>query len=529
MQGDRWIPDPLVPIDSAYFPPIGAVRLDPGLTHSVWLRFSVGPTAIAGSHQLSVAIQWQAAGSTTSTTITVPVELTVWPAPTTPSRAEYMGAVFAMNTKPHSSIQHGVDLGAYYGTPGVFPPPINQAYVEALGTQRIYADACYLKTPRSIDEYGHHGPCAYGVQTHTRHDIPLLITHPRCYRYLALLHSGAQYVGLLDVSVAASNGTSLQNYTAQQIDAILALLEPIVGELSARGLLKYAYVYGFDERPQTVEWAGGINQMFGSIKNRFPGLRTMAALRWRGRDAAPTGTATLGSIAGTLDVWVQLYSLWDGADAAQWRAYGGAHETWAYHCISPRPAIGPTGTPGPMRWFNTFLESDALDARLLPWWAAANNVTGWLYYSINLWQPEGRPIPKQQLAPLVPIAGSSVFTNFSTVVYNGAANPHDRGAFSNGDGLLIFPGLDGPLSSIRLENFRDGIEDFALLRRLPDVALQSVVDDAVSFRTGWPIAATQILGINATVSPNGLIALRTRAASLVPHPNRYDDGPVTPQ
>ena len=35
-----------------------------------------------------------------------------------------------------------------------------------------------------------------------------------------------------------------------------------------------------------------------------------------------------------------------------------------------------------------------------------------------------------------------------------------------GDGVLFYPGADGPLSSIRLENIADGFEDCELFRRL---------------------------------------------------------------
>ena len=50
----------------------------------------------------------------------------------------------------------------------------------------------------------------------------------------------------------------------------------------------------------------------------------------------------------SLNVWVQLYSLYDTKDAMQWQALGGTHEAWAYHCVSPRPELGPKkGEIGP--------------------------------------------------------------------------------------------------------------------------------------------------------------------------------------
>ena len=91
-------------------------------------------------------------------------------------------------------------------------------------------------------------------------------------------------------------------------------------------------VYGFDEKPQTEATATAINTMFGAVKRRFPGMRTMAALRWSSAraDAGGPRVPGLDAIAGSLDVLVQLYSLWNATDAAYWRGLGGLHEAWAY-------------------------------------------------------------------------------------------------------------------------------------------------------------------------------------------------------
>src|SRR5262249_43830765 len=37
------------------------------------------------------------------------------------------------------------------------------------------------------------------------------------------------------------------------------------------------------------------------------------------------------------------------------------------------------------------------------------------------------------------------------------------GVEPHSSGLYVYPGVDGPRSSLRLENFRDGIEDYDLL------------------------------------------------------------------
>ena len=125
----------------------------------------------------------------------------------------------------------------------------------------------------------------------------------------------------------------------------------------------------------------------GAVKAKFPKLRTVAAIRWHGTE--------MEEISGSLDIWVQLYSLWNTTAATNWAAHSERHEAWAYHCISPRPTIDPTGKPGQMRWLNTFLESRPIEARMLSgWWGPAQGggsagsaavPTGWLYYDINYW------------------------------------------------------------------------------------------------------------------------------------------------
>lgn len=51
-----------------------------------------------------------------------------------------------------------------------------------------------------------------------------------------------------------------------------------------------------------------------------------------------------------------------------------------------------------------------------------------------------------------------------------------EGDGSNGDGSWMFPGPEGaPLSSIRLENLRDGMEDYEMFRHLPPQKLAQLI------------------------------------------------------
>jgi hypothetical protein len=75
-------------------------------------------------------------------------------------------------------------------------------------------------------------------------------------------------------------------------------------------------------------------------------------------------------------------------------------------------------------------------------------VTGFEYYCYNIWthnlpDKDGKRWPEKPFYP--------------------------RGwGDTNGDGMLFYPGPDGPFSSVRFENIRDGIEDWESHRVLAD-------------------------------------------------------------
>jgi hypothetical protein len=118
------------------------------------------------------------------------------------------------------------------------------------------------------------------------------------------------------------------------------------------------------------------------------------------------------------------------------------------------------------------------------------------------------------LAPPRATAPTSLFTTFSARVYNSRANPLVPAnlSFSNGDGLLLYPGPDGPYPSIRLENLRDGVEDYSLLKALSTASeVAGFVRQVVTSRTGFDAAWA---GVNVTVAtPAAFEAVRRDVAA----------------
>ena len=216
-------------------------------------------------------------------------------------------------------------------------------------------------------------------------------------------------------------------YDVEALNELAQTLDPYVAEYRRLGLSEQALIYGFDE-VRSHQFAD-LKAAFAFFKQRYPEIRT----------ATTAADPSLGMDTGldeVVDVWIPLTAYHDPVSAAAFRARAGG-EVWWYICITPtRPHA------------NWFVEYDAVEARLLWWMSHRQRVDGFLYYTLNLW-----PNHEQPLAP--PAQRCKV----------GDWNPASFGT-ANGDGCLLYPGPDGPLTSIRLENITDGIEDLELLRML---------------------------------------------------------------
>ena len=213
-------------------------------------------------------------------------------------------------------------------------------------------------------------------------------------------------------------------YDQDRLSEIAAVLDPYLRELRRRGLMHRAYIYGFDEA--RVDDFPRLERAFSFIKARYPDLRTMTTAR-------EPGYGLNTRLDPVVDTWVPLTSSYDTDTAEKARARG--RDVWWYICINP---IHPHA--------NWFVEYPALEARLLWWMAYQHHVPGFLYYCANRWPIQGEPIR---------LDGSNR-TNW---------NPASFGT-ANGDGCLFYAGSEGPITTLRLENIRDGIEDYELLHML---------------------------------------------------------------
>jgi hypothetical protein len=194
-----------------------------------------------------------------------------------------------------------------------------------------------------------------------------------------------------------------------------------------------AYIYGFDE-VQPPDYPK-LREMYGMIREAVPDLP-------RACTVVPNE-----ELKGCVDIWVPLTAAYNHETALRYRAAG--DQVWWYICCGPHHPYA-----------NWFIDYPATDPRLLFWMNWKYGVNGFLYYALNMWASNrmvaglpGYLTPHEEPSAREAIAAGRRWPEvpWNTFTY---------GNF-NGDGHLLYPGPGGkPISSIRLECIRDGIEDY---------------------------------------------------------------------
>jgi hypothetical protein len=229
--------------------------------------------------------------------------------------------------------------------------------------------------------------------------------------------------GLKHFNVLYLNGTVINvndpSSWQPQIDSWVATITKAMAEYKAAGLDKYAYVYGFDEA--TAQYLPVIKQTLTAIKQKFPDLPVISTLR--DNSMGPTSGLT-----GLIDVWSPQMDLYQQSSADAAHARG--DQVYWYPDIA-------TGHPYP-NWFNGY---PPIDTRMMMGpMSHQSGVDGVLYYKTDRWVNH-------------PLLEDGIYSAWNPATFDTTA----------GDGSLFYPGKDGPLPSIRLANFRDGMQDYNVL------------------------------------------------------------------
>lgn len=156
-------------------------------------------------------------------------------------------------------------------------------------------------------------------------------------------------------------------------------------------------------------------------------------------------------LVGALDVWVPQPPHYESDIEFFRERQKAGDEVWFYTCLSPKG-----------KYMNRFIDYPLIDTRLLHWVNFKYGLTGYLHWGFNYWQ--GDPF-----ADLEPNWGGENY-------------------LPPGDSHIVYPGRRGPLSSIRLEALRDGVEDFELLKMLEKKdpkAAREICDSVVQSLTDY--------------------------------------------
>jgi hypothetical protein len=205
---------------------------------------------------------------------------------------------------------------------------------------------------------------------------------------------------------------TFQKYLDLGITAHRAALQSPLGpwaaeyqrHLGEKGWLPLFYTYLYDE-PEPAHYPR-VNELLGTVKRAAPGVANLMTARQFPPELP------------YVDIWCPEAYSFDPAAAKAEQAKG--KTVWWYVAFSTRH-------PYP----NVWIDYPAIDCRVWPWMTWKHDIDGMLYWSATYW------------------TGNDPWRSGETF--------HD----SNGDGSLLYPGVDGkPVDSIRWECLRDGLEDY---------------------------------------------------------------------
>jgi hypothetical protein len=230
-----------------------------------------------------------------------------------------------------------------------------------------------------------------------------------------------------------------------------AMFSSYVGQLEAHlsehGWLDMAYVYWFDEpAPRDFDF---VAQGMRRLKKYAPDLRRML-----------TEEPGDNVLAGLVDVWCPVSFHYDHAQAEKRRAAG--ERFWWYVCTGPKAP-----------YCTLFIDHPATELRVWHWQTWQRNIVGTLVWQTNYWTSTAA-FPDQPQNPYEDPMG----------YVSGYSTPRGvKRHWGNGDGRFIYPPLAAavptesgnapviapPVSSIRWEMLREGVEDYEYLYKLREM------------------------------------------------------------
>ncbi|MBI5386794.1 MAG: DUF4091 domain-containing protein [Verrucomicrobia bacterium] len=309
---------------------------------------------------------------------------------------------------------------------------------------------------------------------------------PPDFEIIQRLHDRGQLTAFnLGIFDAASRGAAAASNA-------LAGLRTAYDQAAKLGVLDHAYIYGFDEcKPEMFPL---LEKTAQTLRHEFPDALLMTT--------SYDHSYGMDTVVKTMDAWCPLTPSFRPDQAAKARAAG--RHVWWYICCGPHHPHA-----------NMFIEYPAIEGRLLMGaMTAKQRPDGFLYYQISIWNSP-QPIT------------SGPFTDW---------DPRSWTTY-HGDGSWTCVGPGGtPLPTIRLENFRDGLEDYAYALILEDIIRQREVKSAslTAAENEWLAEAKAALPVPASLvktmtdyarDPAALYAWRNRLGDLIDRSGLTDVNP----
>jgi hypothetical protein len=313
-------------------------------------------------------------------------------------------------------------MGRYHQT-SIGANPVRLARVEAAGGALRYDFRDFERFVETHQAAGVPGPIEGGnlMRRERRRNAPLMVP--------SWIVEGGRPV-LRD----------LERGDARAQQFLRSFLPELYRLLERRGWTKL-YLQGILDEPN--EWErDGFVATAELVRHLMPGVRIIE----------PVGARQdLSYLEKTVDIWVpQLGTFDDKLDVLDGHVRRGG-EIWFYTALSPKG-----------RYMNRFIDYPLLKTRLLHWINFKHGFKGFLHWGGNFWGPEP-------------------FKDTQPVINEG------RTYLPPGDAYIVYPNRPRRTfySSIRLEQMREGIEDFGLLealgRRDPALARQIAGEAVASF------------------------------------------------
>jgi hypothetical protein len=408
-------PDALVPfVNPLDGKPIAQARfigapfdVAPDSNQPVWVDVFVPKDAPPGEYSGTVMVSAQH-----QEPISLPVKLTVWSftLPDTPSMRSNFGGFGGRLAKLHHTKSDSAEFR-----------PLERQYAEALAAHRLCPPIPgYLmpeiKSDGSIDPTKIHALLKEWMDTFHVTGFPLNLI-------------GEDPVG-------------------KDRERNVRYLQEMYAYLKTNHWEKFAYIYVLDE-PNDAAAYEEVRKRGGFIHQAQPGIKVLCTEQPTPQDRA------WGTLVGSVDIWVPLWTLFEERSAAERLAAG--EELWSYTALCQ----GETGKDTPY-WE---MDLPLLDYRIPCWTSWRYGITGLLYWSTVYWEKVEDPWTN----PATYGEGSAVF---------------------NGEGSLFYPGFDaglaGPVTSIRLKQVREGLEDYEYLNLLAKQGDKAFADQcAQRLATGW--------------------------------------------